>query len=114
MQQLSVFIVKTMRYEQLIGVSVGVQMREILRRVQLNVAGLEAIITQCPPHFRQITTFHVRQLNMNIKYLTEQVQRMLAAADCRNQGTKFVTAAGAAASLCHCLYHTTGNDYRVL
>lgn len=77
MQQLSVFIVKTMRYEQLIGVSVGVQMREILRRVQLNVAGLEAIITQCPPHFRQITTFHVRQLNMNIKYLTEQVQRML-------------------------------------
>jgi len=66
-----------MRYEQLIGVSVGVQMKEILRRVQLNVAGLEAVITQCPPHFRHITAFHVRQLNSNIIHLTEQVQRML-------------------------------------
>jgi len=54
--------VKTMHYEQLIGVSFGLQVTNTLYELGLNVAGLEAVSHQCPPHYRALTAFHMHQV----------------------------------------------------
>jgi len=97
-----------MHYEQLIGVSFGLQVINTLNEMGLNVAGLEAVTHLCPPHYRTVTAFHMNRLKIQMSALSAEVSRML-----RSEVTKCDAAAAAAASRCYTAC-ATGNDYRVL
>ena len=66
-----------MHYEQLIGVSFGLQVINTLNEMGLNVAGLEAVTHLCPPHYRTVTAFHMNRLKIQMSALSAEVNRML-------------------------------------
>jgi len=66
-----------MHYEQLIGVSFGLQVTNTLNEMGLNVTGLEAVTHLCPPHYRTVTSFHMNRLKIQMSALSAEVNRML-------------------------------------
>ena len=66
-----------MHYEQLLGVSFGLQVINTLNEMGLNVAGLEAVTHMCPPHYRTVTAFHMNRLKIQMSALNAEVSRML-------------------------------------
>jgi len=100
-----------MHYEQLIGVSFGLQVTNTLYELGLHVAGLEAVSHQCPPHYRTLTGFHIHRVKTQMSTLTQEVHRMLRhSAECRrSESAECDAAAAAAASRCDTA-GGTGND----
>ena len=66
-----------MHYEQLIGVSFGLQVTNTLYEMGLNVAGLEAVSHQGPPQYRTVTGFHINRMKTHMSALSQEVHRML-------------------------------------
>jgi len=84
-------LLQYMHYEQLIGVSLGLQVKDALYDFGLNVAGLEVVCRQCPPHYRGLTTLHMHRINQNMQKLVEEVGGLL-----RQTSATAAAAAGAA------------------